>query len=130
MDARLDFYHLLVKLFYCIAAADKKVRKEEIAELKKMLKSKWNQFDNSNFDFKEDTAYQIEVVIDWLLENGYSSEQLLIDLKNFMEKHESLFTLKVRKLILETAQSVSESFSGNNKSELVFLSRLYSILSK
>ena len=106
------FYQQLGKLFYSIAAVDHTIRPEEIAQLKKIIQREWLPLESSFDQFGSDSAYQIEIVLDWLSEN----------------EHHSLFTPEINSLITKTAEAVAKSFSGKNKSEHVLISQLNFIL--
>ncbi len=129
-NTMMQFYQHLGKIFYCVAAADKTVREEELKQLKQILKTEWLPLDNSFDEYGTDSAYQIEIVFDWLMENDWDAEMVIPDFHNFMHEHESLFTEKVKLLILKTTSVIAESFQGKNKSELGFISQLYTIFSK
>ena len=58
------------------------------------MKKEWLLFENSIDEFRTDSAYQIEIVFDWLAENDWDMEQALSDFKNFRKEHENLFTKK------------------------------------
>jgi hypothetical protein len=122
------FYEHLGKVFYCIAAVDKTVRKEEVERLKQIIKTDWLPLENSFNEFGDDTAYQIEIAFDWLVANNWDSKAVLTDFKIFRKEHTSLFTPEVNNLILKTANTIARSFAGKNKTEHVFVSRLGDIL--
>lgn len=124
------FYEHLGKVFYSIAAADKTVRKEEITQLKQIVKTEWLPFENTLNEFGDDSAYQIEIVFDWLVENDWNVGQVIPDFESFRKEHPSLFTPQVNALILKTAKAIASSFFGKNKSELVLINQLSGILSK
>jgi hypothetical protein len=122
------FYRLLGKTFYSIAMVDKTVRQEEIDKLKGLVQKQWLPVEDSLDVFGSDSAHQIEIVFDWLVENDCEYEQIIPEFKNFKLEHKSLFTPEVNDLILKTASAIASSFSGKNKSEHVLISRLNSIL--
>lgn len=124
------FYEHLGKVFYCLAAVDKTVRKEEIEQLKQIVRTEWLPLENTFNEFGDDTAYQIEIVFDWLVENEWNFEMALVDFRIFRKEHQSLFSPQIDTLILKTAQAIVTSFSGKNKSERILLSQLTTILSK
>lgn len=119
-----QFYRSLGHLFYAIASADKKIRKEEIDTLNKTVKELWLSVDDYTDNFGTDSAYQIEVVFDWLLEEGVSSEDCFKNFKAFYEENTSLFNPKIKHLIIETADKIANSVAGRNKAELVVLANL------
>jgi len=124
----IHFYQQLGRVFYSIASADKVVRKEEIKKLNEIIKKHWLPLEDSLNEFGDDTAYQIEIVFDWLMENDWIIGEVMSDFKNFKKEHPHLFTSKVNSLILKTARSIADSFSGINKSEQVLINELAEIL--
>jgi len=99
----ISFFQQLGKVFYSVAMADNNIRNEEVDKLKKVLQTQWLGLDETTDSFGSDSAYQIEIVFDWLIEIDWNdSEDVLNEFK----------------------------FSGKNKSELVLISQLESILSK
>ena len=121
-------YEHLGKVFYTIAAIDKSIRKEEIAKLKEIVKKEWLPLENTFNEFGDDTAYEIEIVFDWLVANKWDFEQAIQNFKFFRQEHPRLFTADVIALILKTANAIATSFSGKSKSEHVLISQLNSIL--
>jgi len=124
----IHFYQQLGKLFYSVASVDKTVRKEEVAQLNEIVKNEWVPLENNHSEFGDDAAYQIEIVFDWLLENDWKVAKAIPDFKNFRKEHPSLFTPPVNDLILKTAKTIVNSFSGKNKSELALINELSGIL--
>lgn len=122
------FYQQLGKLFYSIAAVDNTIRPEEISQLKKIIQREWIPLESSFDQFGSDSAYQIEIVLDWLAENEWDYDRNLSDFKIFHNEHHSLFTPEINSLITKTAESVAKSFSGKNKSEHILISQLNFIL--
>jgi hypothetical protein len=121
-------YEHLAKVFYTIAAIDKSIRKEEIAKLKEIVRNEWIPLENTFNEFGDDTAYEIEIVFDWLVANKWDFEQAIPDFKFFRQEHPRLFTADVIELILKTANAIATSFSGKSKSEHVLISQLTVIL--
>lgn len=129
-NTMISFYQQLGKIFYSMAAIDKKVRGEEITKLKEILRKEWVPLENSVDEFGTDSAFQIEIVFDWLLENNWDPKLAIDELKSFKQEHSRLFTDAVKQLILKTANAIGSSFSGMNKAELVFLTELKIILTQ
>lgn len=127
-NTMIHFYQQLGKLFYGIASADKTVRKEEIAQLKEIVKKEWVPIENTFNEFGDDSAYQIEIVFDWLVENDWSIGKVIPNFKIYRKEHPSLFTPQANDLILKTAKAIADSFSGKNKSESVLVKELTAIL--
>ena len=122
------FYQNLGKLFYAIAAADKVVKKEEIETLKNIVEREWVSIDDFQDEFGTDTAYQIEIIFDWLEKNQPDAYLSFEEFGDFKKEHEKLFTSEINNLILKTVGSIAASFAGKNKSELIMLSKLKFII--
>ncbi len=122
------FYQQLGKLFYSMALADGKIQQEEIAELKKIVRKEWVTLEDSIDSFQTHTAYQIEIVFDWLIEKKWDSKQLIADFKQFQKEHKSLFTKRINELILKTVKAIAASFYRKNKSEQLLMNELDSLL--
>ncbi len=123
-NTSIEFYQNLGKLFYAIAAADKVVRKSEYDSLRKHVQAKWLQVDDIEDEFGVDTAFQIEVVFDWMNYETVNAESCFTEFELFYKEHPSLYSKKIKQLIWDTAISIAEAFSGKNKSELILLGRL------
>lgn len=121
-------YQNLGKLFYAIAAADKKVSQVEINTLVKLVNTEWLPIEKTEDEFGTDEVFQIEIIFDWLLEEEASPAVCMSDFKAFKKEHESLFTNQVKKLTWKTANAIASAFSRKNKSELVMLNELSHIL--
>ena len=124
----IHFYQNLGKLFFSVASVDKTVRKEEITQLKEIVKKEWLPLENSFSEYGDDSAYQIEIIFDWLVENDWTIGKTIPDFEGFKKEHPSLFTPQVNDLILKTAKAITNSFSGKNKSESVLIDKLRGVL--
>lgn len=123
-----NFYQNLGKLFYAIAAADKVVREEEVKALKKIVEEEWLDIDKINDEFGTDTAYQIEIIFDWLDENQPDAEEAFKEFKEYRQEHSNLFDEKIDRLILRTSNEIADSFAGKNRAEIMMLTKLRSLL--
>lgn len=122
------FYLKLGNLFYAIAAVDKVVREEEVQTLKNIIKDEWVFVDDETDEFGVDSAYQIEIVFDWLEELQPDPEDCFNSFKKFKQEHEAMFPQHIKDLIWKTADRIAASFSGKNKSEVILLAKLKSVL--
>ncbi|TBN04480.1 hypothetical protein EYD45_06865 [Hyunsoonleella flava] len=119
------FYQSLGKLFYAIAAADKKVHSIEFDKLKEMVKKQWLSVDSIEDEFETDAAFQIEIVFDWLnKEENLNAEACYNAFVNYKNEQPHLFTSDIKHLILKTGSNIAYAFSGVNKSELIMLAKL------
>ena len=124
----ISFYQQLGKVFYSVAAVDKTVREEEIAKLKEIVKKEWLPIEDSLNEFGDDSAYQIEIIFDWLVRNHWNADEVIPDFEIFRKEHPNLFTAEVNALILKTTNAIAESFSRKNKPEQVLINELSDIL--
>lgn len=120
----IRFYQNIAKLFYAIAASDKVVREEEFNALKKLVKQEWLSVDDTEDAYKTDAAYQIEIVFDWLTFKDADADACFNSFIAYKNEHRYFFTKELNALIIKTAGIIAASFSGQNKSELVMLSKL------
>lgn len=128
-NKRKQFYQNLGKLFYAIAIADKKVHASEIKKLREAVDKQWLDVDKVTDEFGTDAAYQIEIVFDWLLEQEEKeSETYFEEFRSYYKDNSSEFTDTIKSLVWKTADDIAASFSGKNKSELVLLAKLKSLL--
>ena len=127
-DLLVHFYQQLGRLFYTLAAADKHVRVEEVAVFKKIFKEEWESLLIHIFKEEKGAIKKIETVFDFLAANEVAIDKTLTEFKKFKEMHPQLFDLEVKELILKTAEAITNVSSGKNKSELVIMSKLHSIL--
>jgi hypothetical protein len=117
----MEFYQVLGKLFYAIASVDNNVQEEEYNKLKEIVNTEWILID----DFTVDGLRQIKVIFNSLNKHKeHNPEACFNDFLAFKNKHENLFDDTIKKLILKTANAITYSFSGKNKSELIMLAKL------
>lgn len=127
-NTMIHFYQHLGKLFYSIALVDGTVRKEEIEKLVEIVQKEWVPIETTSNEFGDDSAYQIEIVFDWLIEENRKTSKVIPNFESFKKEHPSIFTPQVNDLILKTAKAISSAFSEKNKSEPVLINKLKSIL--
>lgn len=123
-------YQQLGRVFYAVAQSDKSVRPEEVSELNRVVKEAWLDLEDTVDQFNSDAAYQIEIVFNYLVQEGVVVDNVLRDFKEFKKIHSSLFTPELIELIMQTAYRIASAFANRNKSELVFLSQLRNVLEK
>jgi len=119
---------MLGELFYAVASADKKIRKEEVEAMDKIVKTEWLAFDDSYDRYGTDFVMQIEMAFYWLAENDFDPKDVIEDFRTFKQAHPDFFTEAIKILILKTADSMASAFAGKNKSELVILSQIECLL--
>jgi hypothetical protein len=122
------FYQNLGKLFYAVAAADKVIREEEVKKLKQIVNTEWLNFGGVKLKPEIDAMRQIKITFDQLAQQTQNPNDSMADFKLFKKTYEDLFTDDVKQLIWKTANAITSSFSGRNKSELILLAELGIIL--
>lgn len=118
------FYQNLGRIFYAVAAADGVVKKEEADSLKNVVREEWLKLDDIKDDFGTDSAFQIEIVFDWLDANKPEPEDSFERFAGFYKEHKELFTSEIKEKILNASSEIASAFRGKNKSELVMLAKL------
>lgn len=122
------FYQNLGKLFYAIAAADKVIREEEVKNLKHFVNTEWLNLGGVKDNSEVDAMRQIKITFEQLATQTQNPNDSMADFKLFKKANENLFTDDVKQLIWKTANAITKSFSGRNKSELILLAELGIIL--
>ncbi|WP_298423359.1 hypothetical protein [uncultured Kordia sp.] len=118
------FYQHLGKLFYAIASADKKIKKEEFEAMKKAI-SLLSLRENLHItNTSTDIEHYISTTFKILYFDNVSAETCFDDFVTFKNKHEALFTESIKNTILKIAGKIACSFSDVNKSELILLAKL------
>lgn len=123
-----ELYENLGKLFYAIAMADSRVHAKEVSKLRSFIRKYWLEVDELEDEFGTDAAFQIESVFDWALDKESDSEVCFDEFKEFYKDNSNMFSKFIKVLILDTANAISNSFSGKNKAELVMLGKLELLL--
>ncbi|MHA7865119.1 hypothetical protein [Flagellimonas marinaquae] len=119
-----EFYQSLGKLFYFVAMADHTVKPVEIKRLRKYVRQYWLDVDEIEDEFHTDAAYQIEIVFDWLDGEEKEGETYFDEFKEFYKEHPDKFSEPIKKLIVETAEAIAQSFAGKNRSEMLAIFKL------
>ena len=128
LETQSLFYQNLGKLFYAIAAADKVIREEEVKKLKHLVNTEWLNLGGVKDKSEVDAMRQIKITFEQLAVQTQNPNDSMADFKLFKKANENLFTDDVKQLIWKTANAITKSFSGRNKSELILLTELGIIL--
>ncbi|SDE34559.1 hypothetical protein SAMN05421636_104425 [Pricia antarctica] len=123
-----ELYEHLGKLFYAIAISDGHVHVKEWDKVKEIVKADWLYVDEFTDRYGTDSANQIEIVFDGLMEYGKTGKQCFQEFKDFYEEHPHAFSKEIKTLTKMTASAIANSFAGKNKSELSMLSELELLL--
>jgi len=127
-EPELIFFQKVGELFYAIAAADKIVREEEYNRLCNLVISHWKNLENIKDEFGTNAAYQIEIIFQWFDHEQADAQECYDGFTVYYEAHPELFTIKRKKLLLETANAIANSFADKNKAELMMLAKLKLLL--
>jgi len=120
----LLFYQKLGELFYAIAASDNMVSKAGYKALTQLVEEEWKCMDDNKEQAETDAAYQISIVFEWFDYERMDAEDCFESFINYYHEHQKLFSKKRKQLILKTAHTIANAFNGNNKSELILLTKL------
>lgn len=121
METELDDrFHLLVgKICYAAAKADKVIKSEEIVKLNDLLMDYWAE----HYQMISDEFYRC-------VNANYDEKEVINDVKIFKELNPQIFNSVMIDQIMQTAYKIVASFSGTNKSEIIFISQLRIALEK
>jgi hypothetical protein len=124
------FYQKLGYLFYSIANSDRRVSPNEVNTLQQIIREDWISLDDHQDAYGSDTAYQIHIIFDFLREKEYNSENAYNVFSRYFKEHIHLFSDDIIDRIFHSANRISASLNGSNKSELRALARLHMLLGK
>ncbi|MCX7728705.1 MAG: TerB family tellurite resistance protein [Bacteroidia bacterium] len=123
------FYQAIGHAFYAVAHADKKVNKEELQTLIKIVRDQWAPLEEQTDEFGEDIAFQIISVFDWLSENEEKEKEALKHFKDYVMEHPKLFNSKIKQHILKTCEKIADVSHGTSKKEHKVIHEIEKILS-
>lgn len=117
-------YQNIAKVFYAVAKIDSAIKHKDIEILKKIVKKQWLQIDETIEVFGVDTAYQIEIVFDWLHSKNANADNCIKDFLGYYQNHSSFFSKEIKDLIMNTAQQISIYFEAKNNPKSLVLDTL------
>ena len=123
-QAAVIFYQHLGKLFYAVALADKKVKKEEFETMKKEISLLCVSENYQITKLKIDIEHHITSTFKILYFDKATVEDCYNDFVDYKRANEVLFTKSIKRMILKIAGKIAASFSDINKSELILLAKL------
>jgi hypothetical protein len=124
------FYQKLGYLFYSIAAADHRVSAAEKEALLRLIVEDWLNLDDATDAYGTDSAYQIQILFDFLNEKSFDAEHAWSIFERYFKSHLVAFNDDIIDRIFHTAERLAESMNGRNKSEVLALTRLHLLLGK
>ena len=116
------FYENLAYLFYAVAMADGKIMVEEKRKIIEYVKKYW-----SHRLITSDSDEIIYATLRTLIKEETISEDAYIVFKSFFLDNKKLFSVELRKKIMETSNGIAMSYSRKNKSELILLTKLHTL---
>jgi hypothetical protein len=119
-----EFNINLAKLFYSVASIDKVVVDEEIAFFKAIIRKEWE----TNKVLDKPQIEQVFGVFDSLVESKTDAEECFESFRAYMLKSNGLFSPFIKNLIWKTADGIASAFADKNKSEVILLAKLKSLL--
>lgn len=125
-----EFFQKLGYLFYSIAASDGFVAAEEKETLHNMVIEDWVSLEESKDRYGSDSAYQAEILFEYLVEKSFSGEKAFHNFEHYFKDNLELFSDDVIERIYHTSDKIASSFHSRNKAELVSLTRLHMLLGK
>lgn len=123
-------YEQLGNLFYSIAAADKRITREEVNKLQDTVSKYWLPLEKSRDNFGTDAAHYINITFDYLLEEMPASAEAYERFEAFYKDNPKLFTDLIRLVAMDTARDIACSYSQLNKAEAIALAKLEILFSR
>lgn len=124
------FFRKLGYVFYAVAASDGSVADDERKALHQMVIEDWVTLEVSQDQFGSDAAYQIEMLFEYITDQGMTAEKAYQKFEQYFKDNLELFSDEVIERIFHTCNRIAESFHSKNKAELNTLMRLHLLLGK
>jgi uncharacterized tellurite resistance protein B-like protein len=119
------FYSELGKLLYAVASADGVISEKETLALHKMVKDELVPSEKHLDKYGTDAAYYTEIEFEILKETPSSdSEAAFNSFIDFVEKHQSAFDARLKRIALHIAEELAEAYRGTNKKEKALIDKL------
>lgn len=116
-------YPELGKLFYYIAAVDRKVQPAERESLQKLIENTWEPLEDSVDGFGTDRSVLIDSSFDYEESEG-STDDSLQSFEEFYKENKAEFTSVIISNVLKTGKAIASAYRGKNKDEQAVLERL------
>lgn len=123
-----DMYDKLGNLFYAIAVADGKIKREEYFKIRKIFTREASSDTEENQLIDVIAIEEISEVFRKLKTEGKESQECFEKFEKFYQVKQQLFGKELKLFIWKVANAIAASCSGKNKSELVILAQLYALL--
>ena len=118
------FYVELGKLFYAIAAADGKIRPQEVQSLKKLIREDLVPMEDGHDKFGTDHAYLAEFEFDVLVDKGIRSEAAYKSFLSYVKENDKHIDDYMRQKAVSIAEKIADSYKGINDKEKKMLEDL------
>jgi hypothetical protein len=119
-----QFYIAVGKLMYAASAIDGNVQPIEIKKFQQIVSSELAPLEASTDEQGSDAAFLAEFQYDTLLEINALPQDCYQAFLEFFKSHKKEINMDLRNSLLKMASSITASFNGKNKSELIFLVNL------
>ncbi len=118
------FCQILAKLFFAITSIDQRVNAEEVEFFKSNFKKDWKTL-------KLLTNKETETVLrefNHLIITKADAHRCFDDFKKYIERNPQVFTQTIKNNIWKTADGITSAYARKNKSEVIVLAKLKSML--
>jgi len=123
-----EMYDKLGNLFYAVAVADGKVKREEYFKMQEVFTKEASDDTDENQLIDVTAIEAISEVFKNLAREDKESQECFEEFEKFYQVKQQLFGKELKLLIWKVANAIAASYSGKNKSELVVLAQLYALL--
>jgi uncharacterized tellurite resistance protein B-like protein len=118
------FYVELGKLFYAIAAADGKIRPQEVQSLKKLIREDLVPMEDGHDKFGTDNAYLAEFEFDVLVDKGVRPEAAYKSFLMYVKENDKHIDSNMRTKAVTIAEKIADAYKGINEKEKKMLEDL------
>ncbi|MDD2965465.1 MAG: hypothetical protein PHQ65_01310 [Bacteroidales bacterium] len=112
-----EFFIETGRLFYAIGMADGAIQPDERSKMLGIIRENLKELESSSDAFGTANAYYTEFEIERLIDFNVSSKEAFRSFLDFVAENEQEIDMNLRKLIVQMAENVAESWNGIEKGE-------------
>jgi hypothetical protein len=130
LDTEVNFYEHLAKLFYAVLMCDNSFHRNEAKRLQQILSEHPLQANENNVLSTEEGMQVIEKHIGELLTSNTDPLQSLDAFRDYRKQESVYFTDTICASLWKACNALAYSTAGQNKSELIILQEIKTILNQ
>lgn len=119
MNFNINLYRNIGYLTYAIATSYGSNSKESIQLMKNDLIKSWYYLNERDIEYDSETYLQTELIFNWLISHGFSSQFAWESFTDFVHQSSSKFELRYKEDLLLYSADISSKLYTNVQSDLI-----------